>query len=144
MLEVLDAAAVRRFAERAVTALGRHRAEIDQLNVYPVPDGDTGTNMHLTMVAARDELAVHSDETSTAPPSEAAGLLARGALMGARGNSGVILAQLLRGVADLIADGSPSAVAAGLGEGAKAARAAVARPVEGTTDARTAVPPRRI
>ncbi|NUR72689.1 MAG: DAK2 domain-containing protein [Hamadaea sp.] len=131
MLEVLDAAAVRRFAERAVTALGRHRAEIDQLNVYPVPDGDTGTNMHLTMVAARDELAVHSGEATT-EPSEAAGLLARGALMGARGNSGVILAQLLRGVADLIADGSPSAVAAGLGEGAKAARAAVARPVEGT------------
>ncbi|MCP2324978.1 hypothetical protein HDA40_003485 [Hamadaea flava] len=132
MLEVLDAAAVRRFAERAVTALGRHRAEIDQLNVYPVPDGDTGTNMHLTMVAARDELAVHSDETASAPTSEAAGLLARGALMGARGNSGVILAQLLRGIADLIADGSPGAVAAGLGEGAKAARAAVARPVEGT------------
>jgi uncharacterized protein len=130
VLEVLDAAAVRRFAERAVSALGRHRAEIDQLNVYPVPDGDTGTNMHLTMLAARDELAVHSVET--AAPSEAAGLLARGALMGARGNSGVILAQLLRGVADLIADGSPAAVAAGLAEGAKAARAAVARPVEGT------------
>jgi len=132
VLEVLDAAAVRRFAERAVTALGRHRAEIDQLNVYPVPDGDTGTNMHLTMVAARDELAVHSDETAATPPAESAGLLARGALMGARGNSGVILAQLLRGVADLIADGSPGAVAAGLAEGAKAARAAVARPVEGT------------
>jgi DAK2 domain fusion protein YloV len=131
VLEVLDAAAVRRFAERAVAALGRHRAEIDQLNVYPVPDGDTGTNMHLTMVAARDELVVHSDDAA-APPTEAAGLLARGALMGARGNSGVILAQLLRGVADLISDGSAAAVAASLAEGAKAARAAVARPVEGT------------
>ncbi|WP_027343858.1 DAK2 domain-containing protein [Hamadaea tsunoensis] len=128
MLEVLDAAAVRRFAERAVAALGRHREEIDQLNVYPVPDGDTGTNMHLTLVAARDELAAH-------PPGalgDAVGQLARGALMGARGNSGVILAQILRGLADLIGDGSPGGVAAGLAEGAKAARAAVAHPVEGT------------
>ncbi|NUT34638.1 MAG: DAK2 domain-containing protein, partial [Hamadaea sp.] len=131
MLEVLDAVAVRRFAERAVVALGRHRVEIDQLNVYPVPDGDTGTNMHLTMVAARDELAVHADPAG-GPPGDAVGLLARGALMGARGNSGVILAQLLRGVADLIGDGSAAAVAASLAEGAKAARAAVARPVEGT------------
>jgi fatty acid kinase len=129
VLEVLDAVAVRRFAERAVTALARHRAEIDQLNVYPVPDGDTGTNMHLTMVSAHEHLGEVVGEITT---SEAVGHLARGALMGARGNSGVILAQLLRGVADLIGDGSPAAVAAGLAEGAKAARAAVAHPVEGT------------
>jgi len=129
VLEVLDAAAVRRFAERAVTALARHRGEIDQLNVYPVPDGDTGTNMHLTMVSARDHLGDPADD---AGPGEAVGQLARGALLGARGNSGVILAQLLRGVADLIGDGSPASVAAGLAEGAKAARAAVAHPVEGT------------
>jgi uncharacterized protein len=129
VLESLDAASVRRFAERAVTALARHRDEIDQLNVYPVPDGDTGTNMHLTMVAARDHLA-DSGEARTA--AVAFGHLARGALLGARGNSGVILAQLLRGVADRIADGVPQAVAAGLAEGAKAARAAVAHPVEGT------------
>jgi DAK2 domain fusion protein YloV len=128
VLEEMNAAAVRRFAERAVTALAHHRGEIDQLNVYPVPDGDTGTNMHLTMVSARDEL----DSQSPAGPAEAVGHLARGALLGARGNSGVILAQLLRGVADRIGDGSPPAVAAGLAEGAKAARAAVAHPVEGT------------
>jgi DAK2 domain fusion protein YloV len=131
VLEVLDAAAIRRFAERAVAALDRHRVEIDQLNVYPVPDGDTGTNMHLTMVAARDELAGHPPHATSAV-GEAVSFLARGALMGARGNSGVILAQLLRGVADLITDGSAPAVAASLAEGAKAARTAVARPVEGT------------
>lgn len=128
VLEVIDAAAVHRFAERSVTALARHRSEIDQLNVYPVPDGDTGTNMHLTMVSARDELGAKEPSG----PGEAFGHLARGALLGARGNSGVILAQMLRGVADLIGDGSPAAVAAGLAEGAKAARAAVAHPVEGT------------
>jgi DAK2 domain fusion protein YloV len=130
VLKSLDAASVRRFAESAVTALARHRSEIDQLNVYPVPDGDTGTNMHLTLVSARDHLSEAgrpSDSTC-----EAMARLARGALLGARGNSGVILAQLLRGVADRIADGSPQAVAAGLMEGAKAARAAVAHPVEGT------------
>ncbi len=127
VLEVIDAAAVRRFAQRAVTALARHRGEIDQLNVYPVPDGDTGTNMHLTLVSARDEL----DSKQSTGTGEAFGHLARGALLGARGNSGVILAQLLRGVADLIGDGSAASVAAGLAEGAKAARAAVAHPVEG-------------
>lgn len=124
----MDAEAVRRFAERAVTALARHRGEIDQLNVYPVPDGDTGTNMHLTMVSAGEHLA----EAAPGSPSEAVAHLARGALMGARGNSGVILAQLLRGIADLIGDGTPASMAAALAEGAKAARAAVARPVEGT------------
>jgi DAK2 domain fusion protein YloV len=124
----MDAEAVRRFAERAVTALARHRGEIDQLNVYPVPDGDTGTNRHLTMVSALEHLV----EAAPGSPAEAVGHLARGALMGARGNSGVILAQLLRGVADLVGVGTPASVAAGLAEGAKAARAAVAHPVEGT------------
>src|SRR4051794_4805837 len=86
--------------------------------------------MYLTMVSARDHLSEEARAPSRA--GEAVGLLARGALLGARGNSGVILAQLLRGAADRIGDGSPPSVAAGVAQGAKAARAAVAHPVEGT------------
>ena len=56
MLERLDAAGIRRWAELGLEALGRHRAEIDALNVFPVPDGDTGTNMSLTMDAVMGEI----------------------------------------------------------------------------------------
>jgi len=130
----LDSAALARWAGAARDALEAARAEIDDLNVYPVPDGDTGTNMHLTLAAAVAEL-------SEAPPegaSESGSLarLAHGALMGARGNSGVILSQLLRGLADGLAgtdrNVGPVELAAAFEAAARAAYDAVAVPVEGT------------
>ncbi|MFF5226586.1 DAK2 domain-containing protein [Dactylosporangium sp. NPDC000521] len=110
----------------------RHRSEIDALNVYPVPDGDTGTNLALTMSAA-------TAAVEAAPGSAGAGELlavaARGALLGARGNSGIILAQLLKGLATSLASAraiGPAELAAALERAAASAYAAVAAPVEGT------------
>src|SRR5690349_23676518 len=96
----VDLAVVRRFVDVAVDALAEAREEIDALNVYPVPDGDTGTNMYLTVVAARDALRDATDAT----PDLLSGLAAlrKGALLGARGNSGVILSQMLGALATTI------------------------------------------
>src|SRR5262249_35522513 len=96
VLTALDAHAVRHWAVEMVRALEEHRAEIDDLNVYPVPDGDTGTNMTLTAQAAADALR----SSPAADPKGCLGALARGAVLGARGNSGVILSQILCGLAD--------------------------------------------
>ncbi len=82
-------------AAHGLVALGEARAEIDALNVYPVPDGDTGTNLYLTVESAVEALGAESDDARRA--RRAARVVARGALLGARGNSGVILSQLLRG-----------------------------------------------
>src|SRR3954447_25638426 len=89
-----DLGAVRRFADLAVEGLAATREEIDALNVYPVPDGDTGTNMFLTVESARDAMAEALEE---APGDLRVGLraYAKGALLGARGNSGVIFSQLI-------------------------------------------------
>ncbi len=138
MLDTLDAAAVRRWCASGLAALKRHQGEIDDLNVYPVPDGDTGTNLVLTLTSAQQALAMDldtlADGTSTAH-GHALRLMARGALLGARGNSGVILSQILRGFADALATvpvvRGPE-LAAALREATTAAYAAVARPVEGT------------
>ena len=131
VLEALDADAVRRWSRAAVESLDAHRAEIDELNVFPVPDRDTGTNLSLTMRAAADALAADG----AADAGAALHIFARGAVLGARGNSGVILSQLLRGLADAVAD-APTCdgvlLRAGLQLGAVQARAAVAQPVEGT------------
>jgi uncharacterized protein len=114
-------------------ALAAHRDVINRLNVYPVPDGDTGTNMTLTLdsvVAGLDGLdrAVGLDEVCAT--------VAHGSLMGARGNSGVILSQILRGLCDVLraapGDIGPGEVARGLTAAADAAYGAVMRPVEGT------------
>ncbi|MEU0552915.1 DAK2 domain-containing protein [Dactylosporangium sp. NPDC006015] len=128
----VDAAAVRRWCAAGLDALRRHRSEIDALNVYPVPDGDTGTNLALTMSAA-------TAAVEAAPGSSSAGELlavaARGALLGARGNSGIILAQLLKGLATSLASTraiGPAELAAALERAAASAYAAVAAPVEGT------------
>src|SRR3954462_4563916 len=91
----LDLAVVARFAEMATDALGAAREEIDALNVYPVADGDTGTNMFLTLSSACDALHEAADQGRDA----ALEAFARGALLGARGNPGVILAEMLGGVA---------------------------------------------
>ncbi|GGN53946.1 hypothetical protein GCM10010112_03240 [Actinoplanes lobatus] len=139
MLETLDAAAVRRWCNGGLEALRAHQREIDELNVYPVPDGDTGTNLVLTLTAAHEAVAgpVESEPGPEGMTAVARLMrrMARGALLGARGNSGVIVSQILRGMADAFA----AAVAVRGGELARALRtatdaayAAVARPVEGT------------
>jgi fatty acid kinase len=122
VLEALDARAVRRWCSLAALRLRQHEQELNDLNVYPVPDGDTGTNMLLTMLAA--EQAVASADGNGV--GEALRTMARGALMGARGNSGVITAQWLSGLAAGIGGPSP------LRQAASAAYEAVAHPVEGT------------
>lgn len=121
--------------KRAVMAghawLEQHRDAINALNVFPVPDGDTGTNMSLTMRAAVKEIA-ESDETAAYVIAEK---LSRGALMGARGNSGVILSQILRGLShglDQKTTFTAKDFSAALNEAAKLAYRAVIKPVEGT------------
>ena len=84
----------------ALAALEASRERIDDLNVYPVPDGDTGTNMTLTVRAVRDALA----GSSATSREEIAGAITRACLMGARGNSGVILSQLVRGAMEALAE----------------------------------------
>src|SRR6187549_2925299 len=84
-----------RFVDVATDALAAAREEIDGLNVYPVPDGDTGTNMFLTMSAARDALREATGGSPTADLDPSLAAFTRGALLGARGNSGVILSQML-------------------------------------------------
>lgn len=131
MLATVDAAALRRWCSAAVDALETHRAEIDDLNVYPVPDGDTGTNLLLTMRAGVE--SVRREQPADLPAIAA--VLARGALLGARGNSGIILSQILRGLAEAFTGASEAdgaVLADGLRRAAALAWAAVAEPVEGT------------
>jgi DAK2 domain fusion protein YloV len=129
MLDALDADAVRRWSRTAVDLLDAHRAEIDALNVYPVPDSDTGSNLVTTMRAAHTALDAAQATTAAA----ALDLLAVGAAEGALGNSGFIVSQILRGFADSTRDRFDAvAVPAGLDRGAALARAAVVAPVEGT------------
>jgi len=115
----------------AVANLEAHVLEINELNVYPVPDGDTGSNMLATVRAALDEAATEAGRSV----ERIAAAVSHGALMGARGNSGVITSQILRGMAESLGgnrrfDGRDLADA--LSQGAKLAYAAVATPVEGT------------
>ncbi len=121
----------RELARGALTALENNRRRIDDLNVYPVPDGDTGTNMTLTVRAVVEQL----DATSSTGHAVLARELTRAALMGARGNSGVIFSQILRGFAEVIAeaDALDSHTLARAFRGASdAAYRAVRKPVEGT------------
>lgn len=128
---------VARFVEIATDALSSAREEIDALNVYPVPDGDTGTNMFLTVSAARDELRAARAADPDLGLEEGMALLARAALMGARGNSGVILSQMLRAyVTHLAGAGTDErraqTIAAAMSSATDASYAAVGTPVEGT------------
>ncbi|MER7835171.1 DAK2 domain-containing protein [Streptomyces sp. NPDC096040] len=137
----LDALAVRTWCGLALGAIGRAREEIDAINVYPVADGDTGTNLYLTVESATGavEAVFAGYELGEEVPTlaDAVRAMAHGALIGARGNSGTILAQLLRGMAHVLTDGEATHID---GEGlrlalrhaADAARRAVAHPVEGT------------
>jgi uncharacterized protein len=128
---------VREWAQRALSGLGDTRAEIDALNVFPVPDGDTGTNLYLTMESACQ--AVEDCWTGGTPAVEAAArAMSLGALMGARGNSGVILSQILRGTGEVLGALPDGAALDGsdihrlLSRAADLGYEAVARPVEGT------------
>ncbi|MER6684333.1 DAK2 domain-containing protein [Streptomyces olivaceoviridis] len=138
----LDALAVRTWCGLALRALGRAREEIDAINVYPVADGDTGTNLYLTLESAATavEAVFAGYGTGSGEPAlaDAVRAMAHGALIGARGNSGTILAQLLRGMAQVLADDGDAPHIDGPGlrlalrRAADSARQAVARPVEGT------------
>ena len=111
--------------------LGVYVDEINALNVYPVPDGDTGTNMHLTMQSVRGHLSERPIRTM----NELAHALSLGSLMGARGNSGVILSQVLKGFAEVIKEKSQVDVATcikALKNATKSAYGSVSKPVEGT------------
>jgi uncharacterized protein len=115
----------------AHAAIKAQVARINDLNVYPVPDGDTGTNMLLTLGSALNE----TSGKSYGSPEEASRACARAALMGARGNSGVILSQMIRGACEVLADRTSldaEAFAAGLEGARERAYASVREPVEGT------------
>ena len=110
-------------------ALRAHQDTINRLNVYPVPDGDTGTNMSLTVESVMNELNGADDMASVCKA------ISHGSLMGARGNSGVILSQILRGMATRFEQGDgagPDTMVSALAEASDAAYSAVGRPVEGT------------
>ncbi len=129
-----DGAALLAACEAAGATLERHAEAINALNVFPVPDGDTGKNMLLTMQAALDAArAAPGAERGGAGPL--ATRLARGAMMGSRGNSGVILSQILRGFARGLGEADRfdgRVLAAALREAATTAYRAVQQPVEGT------------
>lgn len=123
----LDGAGLRRWAQRAATELQRRRSEINGLNVYPVPDSDTGSNMSFTMDSALGQ-------ASETPDNHVATALAMGAARGARGNSGVILSQVLRGIADSCPDSCLQApqLRSALHSAVELSEKAIASPVEGT------------
>jgi DAK2 domain fusion protein YloV len=128
---VSDLTTVRELARGALQSLERNRQRIDDLNVYPVPDGDTGTNLTLTARAVVDQL----EQTETQGRPGLVKEVTRAALMGARGNSGVILSQIIRGAAEVL--GSEAAidarvVARAFQAARDAAYRAVREPVEGT------------
>lgn len=127
--QTLDAPALHAWADAAVRALDRHRAELDQLNVFPVADSDTGTNLYLTLREGLDALT-----RDGADADDAARDFARGALVGARGNSGVIVSQYLGALLRSLPPGpvAADALATGLQTATTAAYRAVANPVEGT------------
>jgi uncharacterized protein len=128
-LEELAPADLRRVVVTYRDALRSHQDELNRLNVYPVPDGDTGTNMALTLESVVGEL------DSADGMAEICRAVSHGSLMGARGNSGVILSQILRGLADTFSDrdeASGADLVAGLRRATDAAYQAVLRPVEGT------------
>jgi dihydroxyacetone kinase-like predicted kinase len=120
-----DLTLARELAHAALDSLERNRRRIDDLNVYPVPDGDTGTNMTLTARAVVEELDATNTDERTALLKE----ITRAALMAARGNSGVILSQIVRGACEaLAADGT---LAQTFRSASDAAYRAVRKPVEG-------------
>ena len=131
MRQTMDGAAFARMIVSASAAIEQKKQKINELNVFPVPDGDTGTNMSMTLAAAAQDLKKRSPESLT----KAADMTASALLRGARGNSGVILSLLFRGFSKslkgkLEANGKDFAEA--LSAGVEAAYKAVMKPAEGT------------
>jgi fatty acid kinase len=128
-VDTLAPADLRRVVITYRDALRTHQEELNRLNVYPVPDGDTGTNMALTLESVVGEL------DSAEGMAEVCRAVSHGSLMGARGNSGVILSQILRGLADTFSNlngASGGDLVTGMRRATDAAYQAVLRPVEGT------------
>lgn len=128
----LTVAQVRPLLMAAFQALEQNKQEINDLNVYPVPDGDTGTNLALTMQSILDGVARLPEEADT---RELCAVISQAALMGARGNSGVILSQIVRGAMEVLGQAGPLTIdklALALRSAAETAYRAVRRPVEGT------------
>lgn len=141
-VDAVDGPLLARWARAATDALRAAQQELDRLNVFPVPDGDTGSNLALTLAEAAEGAEAALDRTSDAGVVAAA--IGRGALVGARGSSGVIVGQYVRTLAGALAAPAPGARATGggrpdgarvadaLGAASEAAYAAVGDPVEGT------------
>ncbi len=130
-VDSIDGQELREMLATATSWLEKSASDIDALNVFPVPDGDTGTNMLLTMRSSIEE-AYRSPETSASAVTEA---LAKGALMGARGNSGVILSQIWRGLAQGLQEKKTftgSDLADALQQASNMAYKGISNPVEGT------------
>src|SRR5437762_9745448 len=127
----------RRVVQAAYAELASRRQEVNDLNVFPVADGDTGDNMALTMQAVMRELDRLDGQPMSANRDEIVHAVARAALMGARGNSGVILSQIVRGAAEELASRpgelvDPVLLAAAMARAADAAYSSVRDPTEGT------------
>ncbi|MDP4929386.1 MAG: DAK2 domain-containing protein, partial [Ilumatobacteraceae bacterium] len=130
VLEQLGADALRHTLVTYRNTLKRHQADLNKLNVYPVPDGDTGSNMARTLDAVVAELDKHPDSLD-----ETYNAISHGSLMGARGNSGVILSQILRGLSATLKVASEHGavkVAEALKAASVAAYDSVLKPIEGT------------
>ena len=127
----IDGQSLKRLIDAGLTWLRTNKDTVNALNVFPVPDGDTGTNMTLTLQAAWNEIK----DSGTNHLGEMAALVSKGALMGARGNSGVITSQILRGFSRGVHDKAVldiAAIAKAFGEARDTAYKGVVRPVEGT------------
>jgi len=131
MIPSISGSDIPRLVEVSLRALKNQQNEINKLNVFPVPDGDTGTNLVLTMQAMSEEIAKSSDKSM----GGLAKALTFGALMGARGNAGVILSQIIRGMCETIDSNdavSSSDLVEAMQNAVKVAYQAVRKPVEGT------------
>lgn len=131
MIKQLDGAMLRRMINFGTRYLEINKQMVDALNVFPVPDGDTGSNMFLTIASATREVALVTEDDLL----DIASALSKGALKGARGNSGVILSQILKGIYTVLKDNKPFTTkefARALKSGTEVAYNAVTKPKEGT------------
>lgn len=131
MQKSINGATFRKMILNGAKLLDANKAHVNELNVFPVPDGDTGTNMSMTMLSASREVAA----CSTNNMDELCGAVAKGALRGARGNSGVILSQILKGMTSVLSQSnevSAKTFAKAFSAGTEIAYKAVTKPKEGT------------
>ena len=131
MMKTINGAMFRKMILAGSTNLEQNKKTVDLLNVYPVADNDTGTNMGLTLKTAANEL----NKCTSNKMEDLCVALAKGALRGARGNSGVILSQILKGISSVVQEKeeiTTKMFARALQEGARVAYQAVTKPKEGT------------